>query len=113
MKYLRKKQDLKDVNKSGTSTEVALKAEKAFCQYEFMKWLDDFVALRQGKNNLPSRGANMEEDENRERDDTGLFEDEDSSTILSENNKQTKMIWKRELKNLITSRQANKFQKLM
>ena len=26
----------------------------------------------------------MEEDENRERDDTGLFEDEDSSTILSE-----------------------------
>ena len=83
-KYLRKKRDLKDVNKSGTSTEVVLKAQKAFRQYEFMKWLDDYVASRQGKNNLPSRGANVEEDENGERDDTGLFEDEDSSTISSE-----------------------------
>ena len=49
-----------------------------------MKWLDDFVALRQGKNNLPLRGANVEEDENREQAETGLFEDEDSSTISSE-----------------------------
>ena len=48
-----------------------------------MKWLDDFVASRQGKNNLPSRGANVEEDGNGERDDTGLFEDEDSSKISS------------------------------
>ena len=40
--------------------------------------------MRQGKNNLPWRGANVEEDENGERDDTGLFEDEDSSTISSE-----------------------------
>ena len=71
----------KDVN---TSTEVVLKPQKAFRQYEIMKWLDDFVASRQGKNNLPSRGANVEEDENGERDDTGLFEDEDSSTISSE-----------------------------
>ena len=83
-KYLRKKRDSKDVNKSGTSTEVVLKAQKAFRQYEFMKWLDDFVASRPGKNNLPSRGANVEEDKNGERGDTGLFENEDSSTILSE-----------------------------
>ena len=44
-----------------------------------MKCLDDFVASRQGNNNLPLRGANLEEDENGERDHTGLFEDEDSS----------------------------------
>ena len=48
-----------------------------------MKWLVDFVASRQEKNNLSSKGANVEENENGERDDTGLFEDEDSSTILS------------------------------
>ena len=65
-KYLRKKRDLKDVNKLGTSSEVVLKAQKSFRQYEFMKWLDDFVASRQGKNNLPSRGSNVEEDENGE-----------------------------------------------
>ena len=49
-----------------------------------MKWLDDFVALRQGKNNLSLRGENVEEDKNGERVDTGLFEDEDSSAISSE-----------------------------
>ena len=49
-----------------------------------MKWLNDFVASQQGKNNLPWRGANVVEDESGERDDTGLFEDEDSSTISSE-----------------------------
>ena len=80
-KYLRKKRDLKDVNKSDTSTEVVLKAQIAFRENEFIKWLEDFVASQQGKNNLPSIGANVEEDENGERDDTGLFEDEDSSTI--------------------------------
>ena len=37
-----------------------------------------------GKIYLLSRGANVEEDQNGERDDTGLFEDEDSSTISSE-----------------------------
>ena len=83
-KYLRKKRDLKDVNKSDTSTEVVLKAQIAFRENEFIKWLEDFVASRQGKNNLPSIGANVEKDENGERDDTGLFEDEDSSTISSE-----------------------------
>ena len=48
-KYLRKKRDLKDVNKSDTSTEVVLKAQKAFRESEFIKWLEDFVASRQGK----------------------------------------------------------------
>ena len=61
--------DLKDVNKSGTSTEVVLKAQKAICQLEFLKWLENFIALRQGKNNLSLRGANVEEDENGEQDD--------------------------------------------
>ena len=36
------------------------------------------------ENNLSSIGANVEEDEDGERDDTGLFEYEDSSTISSE-----------------------------
>ena len=68
-KYLRKKRDSKDVNKSGTSTEVVLKAQKAICQLEFLKWLENFIALRQGKNNLSLRGANVEGDENGEQDD--------------------------------------------
>ena len=58
----------------------------------------------------------MEEDENGEQDDTGLFEDEDSSTISSEKTTvipTNEMIWKTELTNLITSRQTNKFQKPM
>ena len=37
-----------------------------------------------GKIYLLSRGANVEEDQNGERDDTGLFKDEDSSTVSSE-----------------------------
>ena len=81
-----------------------------------MKQLDYFVAPRQWKNNLPSRGGNVEEDENGEQDDTGLFEDEDSSTISSEKTTvipTNEMIWKTELTNLITSRQTNKFQKPM
>ena len=61
--------NLKDVNKSGTSTEVVLKVQKAICQLEFLKWLENFIALRQEKNNLSLRGANVEGDENGEQDD--------------------------------------------
>ena len=80
-----------------------------------MKQLDYFVAPRQWKNNLPSRGGNVEEDENGEQDDTGLFEDEDSSTISSE---KTTVIPTNEddLEDRVEefdNEQANKFQKLM
>ena len=46
-----------------------------------VRWLRGFATR---ENNFPSRGANVEEDENGERDDTGLFEGEDSFTISSE-----------------------------
>ena len=54
-KYQRKKRDLKDSSKSGTSAESIAKAQKVFSHCEFMHWLDDFLARRQGKSNLPAR----------------------------------------------------------
>lgn len=46
---------MKDANKSGTSSAVVAKAEKALQQYDFMVWLDSFVQAREGRNNLPAR----------------------------------------------------------
>ena len=51
-KYLRKKRDLKEANRSGTSCSALAKAEKAFKQYEFLIWLDEFVQLREGRSKL-------------------------------------------------------------
>lgn len=62
-KYQRKKRDLKETNKSGTSTEIVSKAEKAFRPYAFLNWLDDFFATRQGKTNLPSTQLNLEDED--------------------------------------------------
>ena len=39
-KYQRKKRELKESNKSGTSAEAVSKAEKAFHPYLFLNWLD-------------------------------------------------------------------------
>lgn len=62
-KYQRKKRDLEKSSGAGTSTESAAKAQKAFSQYEFMHWLDDFFSTRQGKSKLPLRDQ-FKEDEN-------------------------------------------------
>ena len=71
-KYQRKKKDLKDANKSGTSTEVISKAQKSLRPYEFMKWLDDFIQTRQGRSNLPAKVQGNEED---------LFYDEENTMV--------------------------------
>ena len=60
-KYLRKKRELKDANKSGTSTKAYERAERALNQYQFLNWLDKFVQPRDGRNNLPAPAAEQSE----------------------------------------------------
>ena len=60
-KYQRKKKDLKDSNRSGSSSDVASKAQKAFQTYIFLSWLDDFLEIRQGRNNLPEHTTDDQE----------------------------------------------------
>ena len=71
-KYLRKKRELKETNKSGTSAEAVLKAEKAFCPYGFMRLLDDFV---QRRDNLPAKGPNNEEEDDKDEEFIRTTED--------------------------------------
>lgn len=52
-KYLRKRKEVKDANKSGTSTGVVARAEKVSHPYLFLSWLDEYVQMREGRNNLP------------------------------------------------------------
>ena len=66
-----KKRDLKESNRSGTSAENVAKAQKAFTQYEFIHWLDDFLAIRQGKNNLPVRDQFKEDEDKQSLHDEG------------------------------------------
>ena len=71
-KYQRKKKDLKDSNRSGSSSDVASKAQKAFQTYIFLSWLDDFLQIRQGRNNLPAHTTDDQEFS------TGNFEEEEN-----------------------------------
>ena len=71
-KYQRKKRDLKQSSRSGTSAESVVKAQKAFSQYEFMYWLDDFFSTRRGKSKLPVR------DQFKEDEDTQSLHDEET-----------------------------------
>ena len=74
-KYQRKKRDLKQSSRSGTSAESVVKAQKAFSQYEFMYWLDDFFSTRRGKSKLPVR------DQFKEDEDTQSLHDEENLVI--------------------------------
>ena len=69
-KYQRKNRDLKGSSRSGTSAENVAKTQKAFSQYEVIYCLDDFLASRQGKINLPVR------DQFREGENTQSLHDE-------------------------------------
>lgn len=51
-KFMRKKKEFRDVNRSGTSTKAIEKAEKALQQYQFMEWLSTFIQPRDGRTNL-------------------------------------------------------------
>ena len=82
-KYQRKKKDLKDSNRSGSSSYVASKAQKAFQTYIFFSWLDDFLQIRQGRNNLPAHTTDDQEFSNELNEEfveeaTGNFEEEEN-----------------------------------
>ena len=82
-KYQRKKKDLKDSNRSGSSSDVASKAQKAFQTYIFLSWLDDFLQIRQGRNNLPAQTTDDQEFSNELNEEsveeaTGNFEEEEN-----------------------------------
>ena len=59
-KYLRKRKELKDAKKSGTSADVVEKAERLFKPYSFLSWLDNYVQAREGRTNIPRNGAQEE-----------------------------------------------------
>ena len=82
-KYQRKKKDLKDSNRPGSSSDVASKAQKAFQTYIFLSWLDDFLQIRQGRNNLPAHTTSDQEFSNELNEEsveeaTGNFEEEEN-----------------------------------
>ena len=60
-KYQRKKKDLKDSNRSGSSSDVASKVQKDFQTYIFLSWLADFLQIRQGRSNLPAHTTDDQE----------------------------------------------------
>ena len=61
-KYLRKRKDLKDSKKSGTSADAVERAERLFRPYSFLCWLDNHVQARKGRTNLPKNGSQEEEE---------------------------------------------------
>lgn len=78
-KYQRKKRELKESNKSGTSAESVSKAEKAFRPYLFLNWLDEFFAPRLGKTNLPSNDLELDEEWCGERGECEENEEEEET----------------------------------
>ena len=52
-RYLKKKNALKKVNRSGTSSSVVEKAKKDLDPYLFFSWYDDFTRPRASKANVP------------------------------------------------------------
>ena len=80
-KSRRKKKNLKDSSRSGSSSDVASKAQKAFQTYIFLSWLDDFLQIQQGRNNLPAHITDDQEFSNELNEEsveeaTGNFEEE-------------------------------------
>ena len=85
-KYLRKRKELKDSNKYGTSADAVTKAEKAFGPYAFLSWLDEVTQVREGRSNLPSWKGNTpsaedgeEEVEKKEENADDNIQTEDST----------------------------------
>ena len=60
-RYLKKKNEHKKSQRSGTSRDAIEKAERDFQPYIFLKWLDDFTRLRETKSNIGSPSS-LEED---------------------------------------------------
>ena len=51
-KFMRKKKEFRDVNRSGASTNALEKAEKASQQYRFMEWMSSFIQPRDRRTNI-------------------------------------------------------------
>ena len=84
-KYLRKKREVKEASRSGTSSGMVSKVEKALQQYEFMRWLDGFVQAREGRSNLPTRVVESEETEAEKLQISNENGNENSNFINDEN----------------------------
>ena len=82
--YLRKRKELKDSNKSGTSADAVTKAEKAFRPYAFLSWLDEFTQVRQERSNLPSRKSNTPSADDGEEELEKKEENADDHSIQTE-----------------------------
>ena len=61
---MRKKKEFKDKNRSGTSTKVLEKTEKALEQYKFMQWIDGFIQPRDGRTNLKNASEKNDKEDN-------------------------------------------------
>ena len=72
-RYNKKKNDLRKVKKSGSSTQESQKAEKALEPYKFLSWLDNFIYIRESRSNVGS----FENHEEIEDEADELDEDED------------------------------------
>ena len=83
-KYLRKRKELKDSNKSGTSADAVTKAEKAFRLHAFLSWLDEFTQVREGRSNLPSQKSNTPSAEDGEEELEKKEENADEDGIQTE-----------------------------
>ena len=84
-KYLRKKREVKEASRSGTSSGMVSKVEKALQQYEFMRWLDGFVQAREGRSYLPTRVVESEETEAEKLQISNENGNENSNFINDEN----------------------------
>ena len=53
-RYVKKRNDVRKADKTGTSLAEKEKAENAFIPYKFLQWMDPFIATRSSKTNIPS-----------------------------------------------------------
>ena len=51
-RYLKKKSNVRNSKRSGTSAEAVEKAEKEFRPYQFLTWLDPFIQLRESRSTV-------------------------------------------------------------
>ena len=73
-KYMRKKKDYKEANRSGTSTKALEKTEKALDQYTFINWMDGFIQPRDGRTNIK---CTTDTDDTIENEEPVISQDQD------------------------------------
>ena len=68
-KFIRKKKEFRDANRSGTSTSALEKAEKALQQYWFVEWITSFIQSRDGRTNIKKVSDNKNNTSELEKDE--------------------------------------------